>query len=1441
VLGHETAHQYDARNQRTCTTGPLPDAPAVPTPPEALHGRPVSTFAYDARGNLRAATDPVGATTSYQYDQLNRLVRITEPSPGTGQHEAPVTRFVYDAAGQLVETLQRVEHGWRTTTRDYDDLGRQRWELLPADQAGQRPMVSSTYDLRDNILSFTGANGAVTVYEYDQQDRLRATVHPDPDGPGPLGQPTEIRQYNADGTLRYEATCDANDPGTCLATRYQHDALGRVVSVVKSDPDGVGPLNAPHVTYQYDVLGNRRTVEQAISDGSMAARRLSYDNLGRLWRTIHEDAGAGGEPGVPALDGELIRIFDGKGQVTRQLERVSSAGGAAEYRRTDFTYDALGRLVSRVDPAPVPAGIRPATFFTYDAVGNLRFERDPAGNWTEYQPDALHRTIAVIEPATEDHASPRTSFEYTVSGDLRATVDALGRRTEYAYDDLGRRVAMQLPAIDGRIPTVHFAYDMAGNLTSVLDADGQVTQYDYDALNRTVAVTTGGVRFTRTFDGLGRVAAETDARGTARRYGYDILGRQTSVTPPSPTGREPIDRTLDEDQATFLGQWTTAFGGHDEDHAYVVADGATTLSATWSFDGLHPSATYAVLATWDPQPANAAQVVFRVTEPAGELATESVDQRALSADVVADGRAWQRIGRVTVTAESLEVIVDASAAVGQVIADGVRLVEMSGATYATFDARGNLVKQTDGLGNVTTSTYDARGNKTSVTDPNGCTSSFDYDLLGRLVAVTDPLGNTTRYRYDDLDRVTHEYVELDGVQFATRYEYDVVGNLRQITDPLGRVRWFRHDALGRMTEERWYASTADAAADVQRLHHARYLFDPADRLLNAVDAAAEYRFSYDALDRARSTVIQVGAIPTVVLYSGYTRADELRDSLSASVAGDPDFETTFHYDALRRMTRIDHEGAADKRIDIQYTLTDQFARIERFADLDAVKPVIASQFDYDGQGHVTSLSHRQGPQVLADYAWSYDAAGRVIRFESSRDGAADYRYDAAGQLVAADYDRQSLEQYSYDASGNRSGGDHELGARNRILSDDDFLYQYDACGNRTKRIEKATGKVTRYGWDAANRLTSIEERDSAEGSVTRMIEYRYDVFGRRVGKTIAPAVGPVEVEDYVYDGQQIVLRFANGNLANRYVYGPAVDQVLADEQIDPGTGVSQVFWPLTDNLGSVRDVAEYDQRTGIAAVAEHRAYSAFGKSTVEAVEAVDHIFGFAGREADSESDLLYYRARYYDPGLGQFLSEDPARFEAGDVNLRRYVGNSPTNTIDPTGLYGDDVHFYFNYYLARYLELDQPTSWINSKGQPVSEALIIAYFATRIDYDATTKPVGTGAYDRSRYHFADPNKGYGVREDDPRVRTAIEGVARRGDLEMFGVLLHVYQDSFAHVYYGNVFGHAGAGHAPDEPFRNTMRDWRMAKRVYEKMELLAKARESMGGPVRDLEGKSFEE
>ena len=184
----------------------------------------------------------------------------------------------------------------------------------------------------------------------------------------------------------------------------------------------------------------------------------------------------------------------------------------------------------------------------------------------------------------------------------------------------------------------------------------------------------------------------------------------------------------------------------------------------------------------------------------------------------------------------------------------------------------------------------------------------------------------------------------------------------------------------------------------------------------------------------------------------------------------------------------------------------------------------------------------------------------------------------------------------------------------------------------------------------------------ADGNVISNADYTYDVFDRRIGKSVdADGDGVAEkVERFVNDGDHIALTFdGDGNQTERFLHGARIDEVIASENAS-----GEVLWALTDNLGSVRVLLDNDGN-----VVNEITYDAFGNITLQTDSDVDFRFSYTGRELDSETGLYNYRYRYYDPAVGQFINEDTIGFAGGDSNLYRYVVNSPVNYIDPFGLF----------------------------------------------------------------------------------------------------------------------------------------------------------------------------
>jgi RHS repeat-associated protein len=110
----------------------------------------------------------------------------------------------------------------------------------------------------------------------------------------------------------------------------------------------------------------------------------------------------------------------------------------------------------------------------------------------------------------------------------------------------------------------------------------------------------------------------------------------------------------------------------------------------------------------------------------------------------------------------------------------------------------------------------------------------------------------------------------------------------------------------------------------------------------------------------------------------------------------------------------------------------------------------------------------------------------------------------------------------------------------------------------------------------------------------------------------------------------------------------------------PGTG--QKFYYHADGEGSIRPLTD-----ALGNIANGYEYDSYGRRLTN-VEAVLQSYGWKGREFLPGPDIYYNRARFYDPVLGRFMSEDPLGYSGGDFNLYSFAWTNPKNWNDPSGL-----------------------------------------------------------------------------------------------------------------------------------------------------------------------------
>jgi RHS repeat-associated protein len=166
------------------------------------------------------------------------------------------------------------------------------------------------------------------------------------------------------------------------------------------------------------------------------------------------------------------------------------------------------------------------------------------------------------------------------------------------------------------------------------------------------------------------------------------------------------------------------------------------------------------------------------------------------------------------------------------------------------------------------------------------------------------------------------------------------------------------------------------------------------------------------------------------------------------------------------------------------------------------------------------------------------------------------------------------------------------------------------------------------------------------------VDYVYDVNDNRTTKVVdinGAGTGAATTERYVYDGDQITLVFnGSGTQTHRYLYGDQIDQVLAEE------ANGQTRWLLADHQGTVRQIVDH-----AGTLLNQISYDSFGNLTNASVT---FRFGYTGREWDGETGQYYYRARYYDPKVGRFTSEDAI----GSDRITDFGLNSDKLLLDKT-------------------------------------------------------------------------------------------------------------------------------------------------------------------------------
>jgi RHS repeat-associated protein len=753
-------------------------------------------------------------------------------------------------------------------------------------------------------------------------------------------------------------------------------------------------------------------------------------------------------------------------------------------------------------------------------------------------------------------------------------------------------------------------------ITQALDvATGRTVSYTYDGSKRLTLVTdAAGGMTSYTYDGTSqRIATITDPKSlTWLTNTYDGNGRVTQQTNADSTTYQ-FAYTLDGNGKVTQTDVTDPRGNVER----LTFNGAGhVLTATRAYGtALAQTTTYTRDSTTN--------LPTRITAALGRNTDFTYDS---SGNVLT-------VTRLAGTGNAVTTTATYTSAYNQL---ATLTDPLSHTTTFAYDAVGNLTTVTDPLSHTTTLTYDAQGNVLTATTSLSQTTTFSY-LLGDLYTITNPLGQTTTRFTDGGGRML---ALTNPLGQRTRYAYDALNQLTQITDSLGGQIQFSYDGNGNLlslTDARSNATTYAynsmdrATSRTDPLTHAEtYAYDNNGNPTTFTDRKSQVTSTtYDALDRPTLVTYQDSST-TAYTWDAGNRLTQLVDSISGTITRTyddlnrltqevtPQGTISYSYDAAGRRTSMTVQGQT--QVTYTYDNADRLTQITQGSTTVTIA--------YDNANRRTSLTLPNG--VVTEYA--YDAASRLTgltyKLSGTPIGTLTYAYDAAGNRteVGGTWARTALPTAPTSATYNAANQQTAFGGTTQT---------FDLNGNMT-----SDGTVT-YTWDARNQLVSLTGGSTAN--------FQYDPQGRRTSKTInSTQVG------FLYDGLNPIEELNGSTPTANLLIGLGIDEYLTRTD---STGTRAY---LTEALGST--VALTDNSGTVEA---SYTYEPFGATSTAGTPG-GNSFDYTGREDDG-TGLKYYRARYYHPGRGRFLSEDPVGFAAGDANLFAYTFNKPTDFRDPTG------------------------------------------------------------------------------------------------------------------------------------------------------------------------------
>ncbi|MBB6439638.1 RHS repeat-associated core domain-containing protein [Streptomyces candidus] len=723
----------------------------------------------------------------------------------------------------------------------------------------------------------------------------------------------------------------------------------------------------------------------------------------------------------------------------------------------------------------------------------------------------------------------------------------------------------------------------------------------------------------------GDLTKTTDTEGKATAFEYDTSRRLTKIT--TPEGR------------------VTVF-------TYDAANRVTSMLRATQFNGAHTGPTY--------------RYAYSATDPKAAGTTTVTDPETHATKYVHDAKG--KVSKVT--------------------------GPLNHSRSRTYDANNNVATATDaagvggpgGLGEVTEYGWDTKSNPTSATLPTGASSTAGYQSIAG-IELPNTMKNaddqTTTMKYDtagntlsvategtgggnqsfEYNKATPTCGGFEGQRCKaitkltatksvnTSFTYDSKGNLVKATPPapLGATT-YTYDALGRTamtTDGRGIQSiyTYDNRDRIREVSTTNttvtYLYDGDGNLKQRVDDIGTIKYDFDPLSRETVRTLQDGS-QTVLAYTPAGNVDTFRD---------PSGTIDYTYDAANNLKSL--KDQAGRTTSYEYNNNDVRTKTTYpGGTVQAMTP------DASGRPKAIKATSPKGTLTSLTYTYAYGTGKDGSKIRTSADAVSGmkttYSYDTEGRSSYTKEEKgttlNSSWQYCYDLAGNLTSQGVDPGCPRGTT------YTY----NDAQQVTSKNGSTANWSYDKEGHElagASTPEGTRTGGTWSDFSQLTSTTVG---GKTYAGEYGSTDSSERHRLGDTY---FHHGPIGLAAETTAGVDTGFVREAqgtLNSMTRAGKAYYYLTDALGSVVALAD-DTGTKVNTYS----YSPRGVNrTITEKTGVSQPYRFAGGHQDP-TGMYHLGARYYDPNIGRFTSQDPSGQEQ---NPYLYAAGDPVNHIDPSGL-----------------------------------------------------------------------------------------------------------------------------------------------------------------------------